>query len=61
MRPVIYCADIGSIPNRRFGWSRSAADDSKIERRPGGTEIDEQSCPEPLGGVGREYCDRGQP
>jgi hypothetical protein len=39
MRPVIYCADIGSIPNRRFGWARSAAYDSKIERHPGATEI----------------------
>jgi uracil-DNA glycosylase len=39
MRPVIYCADIGSIPNRRFGWARSATDESKIERHRGGTEI----------------------
>jgi len=39
MRPVIYCADIGSIPNRRFGWARSAADEKAIERHRGGTEI----------------------
>jgi hypothetical protein len=39
MRPVIYCADIGSIPKRRFGWARSAADESTIERHHGGTEI----------------------
>src|SRR6266545_5843342 len=39
MRPVIYCADVGSIPNGRFGWARSAADEGKIERHRGGTEI----------------------
>ena len=39
MRPVIYCADIGSIPNGRFGWARSAAAKRKIERHRGGTEI----------------------
>lgn len=39
MRPVIYCADVGSIPNGRFGWARSAADERKIERHRGGTEI----------------------
>jgi hypothetical protein len=38
MRPVIYCADVGSIPNGRFGWARSAADETKIERHCG-TEI----------------------
>jgi hypothetical protein len=39
MKPVIYCADIGSVPNRRFGWARSAADEGGIERHRGGTEI----------------------
>jgi uracil-DNA glycosylase len=39
MKPVIYCADIGSIRNRRFGWARSAADEAEIERHRGGTEI----------------------
>jgi hypothetical protein len=39
MRPVIYCADIGSIPDRRFGWARSEAEEDEIERHRGGTEI----------------------
>ena len=36
---VIYCADIGSVPNRKFGWARDEADDVAIERHPGGTDI----------------------
>lgn len=36
---VVYCADIGSVPNRRFGWARSDPDDATIERHRGGTEI----------------------
>jgi uracil-DNA glycosylase len=36
---VIYCADIGSIPNRRFGWARAYPDEPAIERHPGSTEI----------------------
>jgi uracil-DNA glycosylase len=39
MRPVIYCADVGSIANGRFGWARSAADETAIDRHRGGTEI----------------------
>jgi hypothetical protein len=39
MKLVIYCADIGSIPNRRFGWARSAANEGGIERHRSGTEI----------------------
>ena len=35
----IYCADIGSVPNRRFGWARSAPDETAIERHRGGVEI----------------------
>jgi hypothetical protein len=36
---VVYCADIGSIPNRRFGWARVDPDEAAIERHRGGTEI----------------------
>lgn len=36
---VIYCADIGSIPNRGFGWARTAADKTEIERHRSGTEV----------------------
>jgi hypothetical protein len=39
MRPVTYCADIGSIPQGRFGWARSAADETAIRRHRGGAEI----------------------
>jgi hypothetical protein len=47
VRPVlasplsIYCADIGSIPNRRFGWACTDAVGDKIERHRGGAEIDD--------------------
>jgi Uracil DNA glycosylase superfamily len=36
---LIYCADIGSVPNARFGWARAEAVDSEVERHRGGTEI----------------------
>jgi hypothetical protein len=36
---VIYCADIGSVPNKRFGWARADADDAAIERHRSGIEI----------------------
>ena len=36
---AIYCADIGSVPNRRFGWARSEPENPTIERHRGGTEI----------------------
>lgn len=36
---AIYCADIGSVPNGRFGWARSDADEAGIERHRGGAEI----------------------
>lgn len=39
MKPIIYCADIGSVPKCRFGWARSAADETGIERHRSGTEI----------------------
>lgn len=39
VRLTIYCADIGSVPNGRFGWARSHADDAGIERHRGGSEI----------------------
>jgi hypothetical protein len=35
----IYCADVGSVPNGRFGWARNDPDETKIERHRGGTEI----------------------
>jgi len=38
VKPIIFCADIGSIANGRFGWARGAAD-TGIERHRGGTEI----------------------
>jgi hypothetical protein len=38
---AIYCADIGSIPNRRFGWAHTDVDTDQIERHRGGTEIAE--------------------
>src|SRR6266540_1033323 len=39
VNPVVYCADIGSVPNGRFGWARSEPDETTIERHRGGTEI----------------------
>jgi hypothetical protein len=36
---AIYCADIGSIQNDRFGWARVEAEDFDIERHRGGQEI----------------------
>jgi hypothetical protein len=39
MKLVIYCADIGSVPNGRLDWARTAADEGEIERHRGGTEI----------------------
>ncbi len=39
MKPLIYCADIGSIPRGRFGWARADADESAVETHRGGTEI----------------------
>jgi hypothetical protein len=36
---AIYCADIGSVQNDRFGWARVEADDFDIERHRGGKEI----------------------
>jgi hypothetical protein len=38
---VIYCADIGSVPNGRFGWARSTPEAEEVERHRGGTEIAE--------------------
>jgi alkylated DNA nucleotide flippase Atl1 len=39
MRPVIYCADIGSVPRGRFGWARTGVGQDGIEAHRGGTEI----------------------
>jgi hypothetical protein len=39
MDPVVYCADIGSVPNGRFGWARNEPNETTIERHRGGTEI----------------------
>jgi hypothetical protein len=36
---IVYCADIGSVPNGRFGWARADTESSSIERHRGGTEI----------------------
>jgi uracil-DNA glycosylase len=36
---ALYCADIGSVPNGRFGWARSETDEAAIETHRGGTEI----------------------
>ena len=39
MNAIIYCADIGSVPNGRFGWARSEPGEEPIERHRGGSEI----------------------
>ena len=45
MRPVlasplaIYCADIGSIPNHRFGWACTDTAGDRVERHRGSAEI----------------------
>lgn len=39
MKLAIYCADIGSIPNDRFGWARTDTAAAMIEKHRGGTEI----------------------
>jgi hypothetical protein len=36
---IIYCADIGSVPNKKFGWARSEPETAAVERHRGGTEI----------------------
>jgi len=36
---AIYCADIGSVPEGRFGWARGDTDEAGIERHRAGTEI----------------------
>jgi hypothetical protein len=38
---AIYCADIGSIPNHRFGWACTDAVGDRVERHRGAAEIDE--------------------
>src|SRR5205823_2592653 len=38
---VIYCADIGSVPNGRFGWARWTAVAEQVDTHRGGTEIAE--------------------
>jgi hypothetical protein len=37
---AIYCADIGSIPNHRFGWACTDAAGDRVERHRGGSEIE---------------------
>jgi len=39
MQRVIYCADIGSVPKRRFGWARAEIDRTGIEQHYNGPEI----------------------
>jgi hypothetical protein len=39
MKLAIYCADIGSVPNARFGWARTDPSDATLESHRGGTEI----------------------
>jgi len=39
LKPLIYCADIGSIPRGRFGWARADPDEAGVETHRGGTEI----------------------
>ena len=39
MKLAVYCADIGSIPTGRLGWSRAEADEAAIESHRGGSEI----------------------
>jgi uracil-DNA glycosylase len=39
VKPLIYCADIGSVPRGRFGWARVDPDDADVETHHGGTEI----------------------
>jgi hypothetical protein len=39
MTLVIYCADIGSVPNNRFGWARGEDTAEGIEPHRGGAEI----------------------
>jgi hypothetical protein len=39
VNPVIYCADIGSVPRGRFGWARTDLSEPSLETRRGGTEI----------------------
>jgi hypothetical protein len=39
VNPLIYCADIGSVPRGRFGWARADAAETGVETHRGGTEI----------------------
>ena len=39
MNLVIYCADIGSVPNNRFGWGRAEMGVPQVDAAPGGSEI----------------------
>jgi hypothetical protein len=39
VKPLIYCADIGSVPRGRFGWARADPDEAAVETHRGGTEI----------------------
>ena len=36
----MYCADIGSVPNKRFGWARTTTDNAGTEVHASGLEID---------------------
>jgi hypothetical protein len=40
-RLAVYCADVGSIKQGRFGWARAEVPAGKIDRHRGGTEIHE--------------------
>jgi hypothetical protein len=41
VNPVIYCADIGSVPNGRFGWARVGPEEAELEAHRGSAQITE--------------------
>jgi hypothetical protein len=55
MKLAIYCADIGSVPNARFGWARTDPNEPTLESHRGGTEIVDfvNNVAEDLGAPGR--------
>jgi hypothetical protein len=38
---IIYCADIGSVPNGRFGWARVDPEEAELEAHRGSAQIAE--------------------
>ncbi len=41
MNAIIYCADIGSVPNGRFGWARVDPEEAELEAHRGSAQIAE--------------------